>query len=249
MKIFDLHNDALTGGGKADGTDVIYAVWTTELSAEQTQALLENNRGVMLAVEDCEKVVASLLPRNVLYCGLTWNGANSLAGGAYSDGRLTTKGREFIGELNGRGTVVDTAHLNQASFFEVAERAEKIICSHTCFCAVNNHPRNLTEEQISVIIQKGGIVGLCFVGEFLGEATVEAVVRHIDWFVSRFGDAHLAIGTDFYGSTSLPPKLNSYSGINELVLALIRLGYSDKTIQNILYENANTYFNIKEISS
>lgn len=249
MKIFDLHNDALTGGGKATEEDVIYAVWTTELSCERTEALLSDNKDVMLAVEDCEKVVYTELPDNVMYCGLTWNGANSLAGGAYSDGRLTDLGREFIDMLNEREIVLDTAHLNRTSFFEATERANRIICSHTCFYDVNAHPRNLTNEEISVIIQKDGIVGLCFVGDFLGEATTEAVVRHIDWFVSRYGDAHLAIGTDFYGSTSLPPKIRSYSGIKNLVLALIRLGYPDKTIQNIVYDNANTYFNKKERSS
>ncbi len=243
MKIFDLHNDALTGGGKADSPDTIYAVWTTELSYERAASLLTDNPNIMLAVEDCEKLASFDFPSNILYVGLTWNGFNGLAGGAYSSEHLTSDGRKLIGRLNEKKISVDTAHLNRASFFEVAGRADKIICSHTCFNEVNSHPRNLTSEQICAIIQKGGLVGLCCVTEFLGGTTIDDVVRHIDWFTSRFGDNYLALGTDFYGTTNLPEGLTSYAGIEKLALALIKHGYSDKSIQKIFYLNAYNYFN------
>lgn len=245
MKIFDLHNDALTGGGVTSTDSAVYAIWTTELTLSNVTALIDAHKSKMLAIEDCGVFLsnrAPLLENDFMYCGLTWNEFNGLAGGANSDEHLTDKGREIIRLLNEKGAVIDTAHLNRASFYEVIEQSRKIICSHTCFYEVNNHPRNLTREQISAIIERGGIIGLCFVGKFLGGNEIESVLRHIDWFLENFGSKNLAIGTDFYGSTDLPVGLASYKDFDNLILAMIRRGYSDSVIHNILYGNAISYF-------
>ncbi|MBE5731240.1 MAG: hypothetical protein E7350_04760 [Clostridiales bacterium] len=245
MKFFDLHNDALTCGAKTVKGDIIYAVWTSRLSYYAAVNLLNTGVGKMLAVEDC--AVFADNPRilekyDLMYVGLTWNTYNGLAGGAYSTEGLSAKGVEMINFLNQNHIPVDTAHLGKSSFFDVVDKANKVLCSHTCFYDINNHPRNLTAAQISAIINSGGIVGLCFVGDFLGEPTVECVIRHIDWFLTRFGDKNLAIGTDFYGTSNLPQGLKSYDGMDSLVLAMIRQGYSDSTIRKVLYTNAATYF-------
>ena len=245
MRIFDLHNDALTCGGKINNSDAIYAIWTTNLSYQQVAQIAGDNKSKMLSIEDCGVFVDNLADAakfDFMYYGLTWNGFNGLAGGTNVDEHLTERGKQLISILNEGGMVIDTAHLNRASFYEVAEQANKIICSHTCFYDLNKHPRNLTREQISVIIDKGGIVGLCFVCDFLGGNSIDDVVKHIDWFVDCFGDKHLAIGTDFFGTLNLPKGLTTYKSFDSLVLALIRRGYSDATIHNILYGNAAAYF-------
>lgn len=243
VDIFDLHNDALTARGEAVRGDTVYAVWTTELATNEATALIKANSDKMLAIEDCEHLPLDYdFPENVMYCGLTWNGFNGLAGGAYSDRRLTERGKALIKRLNDKRIVVDTAHLNRISFYEVAERANKIICSHTCCYMVKNHPRNLTKEQISVIIQKGGIIGLCFVADFLGGNRIDDVIRHIDWFLSAFGDRHLGIGTDFFGTNNLPENLKTYDDFYNLVNAMVKRGYSGAVIGRILYENAATFF-------
>lgn len=245
MRIFDLHNDALTGGGKAKNGDTIYAIWTTNLTYQKVVQIAFDNKNKMLAIEDCGVFIDHLTEISnfdFMYAGLTWNGFNGLAGGANSIEHLSEQGKQLISILNDSRLVVDTAHLNRASFYEVAEQANKIICSHTCFYDVNKHPRNLTREQISVIIERGGIVGLCFVSDFLGGNSVNDVVKHIDWFLDCFGDKHLSIGTDFFGTANLPKGLTTYKSFERLVLAMIRRGYSDATIHNILYGNAAAYF-------
>ena len=245
MKFFDLHNDALTCGANTVRGDIIYAVWTSRISYTAAINLLNMSLDKMLAIEDCGIFADNpqiLANYELMYAGLTWNTYNGLAGGAYSTEGLSAKGVEMIDFFNKNHIPIDTAHLCKSSFFEVVERANKVLCSHTCFYDINNHPRNLTAEQISAIIKNGGIVGLCFVGDFLGEPTVECIIRHIDWFLTRFGDKNLAIGTDFYGTSNLPQDLKSYDGMDSLVLAMIRQGYSDSTIRNILYTNAATYF-------
>lgn len=245
MKIFDLHNDALIVGGPTANPDAIYAIWTTRLPRGEAARIADRNRDKMLAVEDCAAFADSpdqLLVYGFKYAGLSWNGFNGLAGGVGSDEGLTERGRNIVELLSSGGISLDAAHLNERSFYEAAELTDKIICSHTCFYDVNKHPRNLTSDQISVIIRKGGIVGVCFVADFLGGNTVDDVVRHIDWFLERFGDGNLCIGTDFFGTDDLPIGLTSYDKLDRLVIAMIRKGYSDATIHRILYSNAASYF-------
>ncbi|MBR2967576.1 MAG: membrane dipeptidase [Clostridia bacterium] len=246
MKIFDLHNDALTCGYDVTNPYTVCAVWTTKLSLFAVDKIFELNKNKMLAIEDCG-IFATNIEKiddfGIKYASLTWNFYNGLAGGAYCDDGLSFMGSQLIERLNAKGVPIDTAHLNQKSFFEVADIAKKIICSHTCFYAINHHPRNLTNEQIAAIIKNGGVIGLCFVGDFLGEPTIDTIIRHVDWFLGRFGDKNLCIGTDFFGTSNLPQNLTSYESFDKLVLAMIRQGYRDTTISNILFSNANAYFN------
>ncbi len=246
MKIFDLHNDALTGNGLSKSDDVIYAIWTTKLTCNNVYEIVKANKGKMLAIEDCgifaDEIELLLSSHDFMYVGLTWNESNALAGGAHSLTGLSAKGRQVIKLLNEKHITIDTAHLNEASFYDVMEYANKIICSHTCFYNVKKHIRNLTSDQISAIINKNGIIGLCLVNDFLGGNTVESVLRHIDWFLEHYGDDNLAIGTDFYGTASLPDGLNNYKSFDNLALAMIRRGYSDATIHKVFYENAASYF-------
>ena len=244
MRIFDLHNDALTADGVSDRENVIYAVWTSQLTAKKTVEIFNNNRNKLLAVEDCGcfDEFDALIKLKPLYVGLTWNYSNRYAGGVLSNDGLTSLGRQAVSILNENNMVLDVAHLNSKSFSEVVSIADKIICSHTCFESVNSHIRNLTRSQVSDIISKGGIIGLCFVTEFLGGNTIKEILRHIDWFLSVFGDDNLCIGSDFYGTVNLPVNMADYMDICNLVSAMIYNGYSDCTISKILYGNAAAYF-------
>ena len=246
MKIFDLHNDALTCDQKMTNPNAIYAIWTTKLSLDAVEEIFTHNKNKMLAIEDCgifADDVKKINAFDIRYASLTWNFYNGLAGGVYCNDGLSEVGRQLIDNLNEKGVPIDTAHLNQKSFFDVLDIAEKIICTHTCFYDVNKHPRNLTSDQITAIIKNGGVIGICFVGDFLGEPTIDAIIRHVDWFLSKFGDKNLCIGTDFYGTSNLPNNLTLYEHFDKLALAMIRQGYRDSTISKILYSNANAYFN------
>ena len=240
MRIFDLHNDALTGGGKTDNDNVIYAIWTTLLDC--VDVIKKADCGKRIALEDLGGMdIDTAISLSPLYCGLTWNGFNGLAG-ALTDDELTEKGRYYIEKLNQAEIVIDAAHLNRRSFYQVAEIAEKFICSHTAMNSLNEHRRNLTNDQISVIINKGGLVGLCFVGKFLGEATIERFIAHVDAFIDKFGDENLCIGSDFYGTDDIIEGINDYKSFDKLVLGLIKCGYNDRSIKRILCDNALKYF-------
>ena len=198
--------------------------------------------------EQLEILVNNLTVFNPLYLSLCWNGENAFASGSKSFGGLKPAGKTFIKKLNAKNAVIDTAHANLQSFFEIAENAKKVICSHTAFCSVFPHVRNLTDEQIKLIISRGGIIGLLSVGHFLTgakrsiSAYENAFYEHIDWFLQKFGAKNLCIATDFYGSDA-PVFLNGdYGFVSGLSVALEKRGVKQKDINAILYQNAVNYF-------
>ncbi len=189
-----------------------------------------------------------LLGVNPLYVGLTWNGENNLAFGCFSDGKIKKRGATVIKELNRRKISVDTAHLCEKSFYGVIESADSVICSHSCFNDIRQHPRNLKYSQIREIIMKGGLIGLTLYVPFLGDndtCDIEQVYRHIDYFCQSFNPRYLCFGTDFYGCDKFPLGFNDYYFENTLIDFLLSKGYSYDVISGILYKNLATFIQSK----
>jgi len=248
--IADLHNDVLTAKPrrlkkvKAEGGDkTVFAVWTTKL--RNPAAVLSKVKSLTRyrAIEDLGFIINPTLPLikefDPVYASLTWNNENPLAGGAYSDAGLTPFGISVIEYLERHGITFDTAHLNERSFYDAMRYTDKpVICSHTCFKGVFNHPRNLSYGQIKVIKDCGGIAGLALVPEFMGKkrAGIEDVIRQIDYYCGLFGVEGLAIGTDFYGAKN--PALKNYDDFKALKIELIKRGYKLEQVERIFYANA-----------
>lgn len=276
MRYCDLHNDLLTHEKSEDcgytkaileqyadsGVDsVVLAVWTTESRIDNWSKikgivcpfLRYDGVRVRVAIEDISclsdyeiMTVGSIEPA---YVSLTWNYANSLAGGAYSDTGMTERGRSVVEMLHRQGILIDTAHLNAKSFYELVDTPDiKLINSHTAFDAVTRHPRNITHDQARMVIMRGGLIGLALVGDFLSSkgriGTVDDAVRHIDWFAERFGCSHLALGTDYYGSDNIVNAINNYDRLGILVEKLQKMGYNNDCIENIMYKNFYEYYEV-----
>ena len=117
----------------------------------------------MFAIEDAGAVGMCLLdnpPPNFMYCSLTWNEDNVYAGGAFGNGNLTPVGKAFIDKLNKWNTPVDLAHLNSQSFYAAADISYRPFVSHTGLASCLSYPRNISDSQVRLIIEKHGIVGL-----------------------------------------------------------------------------------------
>lgn len=269
-EIFDMHNDyflklntdtkrnCYINKTKPYAKGILSAIWTSELNESEAFSALTRARdyvntqkNTLLSVEDLHFLSKNNLNQFLdimpICAGLVWNRTNCIAGGAFESGRLTNFGKQTIKALEKSNIIVDTAHLNEESFCDVTKIATKpIICSHTAFYGKNPHKRNLKDYQIKEIISGGGIVGLCFVSEFLNgtnKSTADDVVSQIDYFACKFGINNLALGTDFYGTKYLPEKLKSYKNITSLLAEkLLKLGYTQKAINKIFFENANNFF-------
>ena len=176
---------------------------------------------------------------------LTWNGKNAIASGNQTAEGLTQFGRQVIAALEGRGVVVDVSHLNDRSFWDVVEAATRpFAASHSNARSVCGHPRNLTDDQVRVLVERGGIVGLNFCCDFLrddgADPAPDDVLRHVDRFLS-LGAAHaLALGSDYDG-TDVPSWLDPAEKVGALH-ALFAKEFGEEIANAVCFENALSFF-------
>ncbi|MCL2555782.1 MAG: membrane dipeptidase [Firmicutes bacterium] len=254
--IVDLHNDVLIKKNSFFDKKnvVICAVWASELINPIVFLDKIKHKVKYKAIEDLwfinRENINIIKEFNPIYASLTWNNENNLAGGTYSDANLTKLGKDVIKYLVSNEISLDTAHLNEKSFYDAIEyladlKKISLICSHTCFNGVFKHKRNLTDNQIRVIINANGIIGLTLVSDFMGKQNANEydVLRQIEYFLGKFSYKFLSLGTDFFGADNL--AINSYKKLEKFKNHLIKMGLSEKILNAIFYENALNYINDK----
>jgi len=192
---------------------------------------------------------------------LTWNNRNMIADGVTwqrSKGGLTEFGADVVKECNKLGVLVDVSHITDQGFRDTLEVSEEpVIASHSNCRALCGHKRNLTDEMIKALVEKGGVIGVNYVPFFLtdidfaklrggdeeerkkaGAVTVETVVDHIDHMVEVVGNAdHIGLGSDYDGVPMIAKGLDDASKLPNLTKALVARGYSDQEIKGILGGN------------
>lgn len=179
-----------------------------------------------------------------LFFSLAWNGETALAGGVNSTKGLTDLGTAAIKELNRLKIGLDLSHLNEASFWPALNIADFPLATHSNCYALCKHKRNLSDDALKEIKNKGGVIGICFYPEFLphGVSVFEGVYKNICHLLSLDPDFenHIAIGSDFDGA-KMDKTLDSVDKIPLLYDFLKRRGLSDELLDKIFYLNAQKY--------
>ena len=181
---------------------------------------------------------------------LTWNGKNAIASGNQTTDGLTPFGRQVIAAMEERGMVVDVSHLNDCSFWDVAEATAKpFAASHSNVRSVCGHPRNLTDEQVRLMAERGGLIGLNFCRDFLrndgADPTPDDVLRHVDHFLSLGAEPVLALGSDYDGC-DVPSWLDPAEKVGALH-ALFTREFGEDIANAICFENACAFFERNEV--
>ncbi|MBI5359431.1 MAG: membrane dipeptidase [Planctomycetes bacterium] len=215
-----------------------------------TRAKKENKTAVLmsiengLALEGSARILRNFYRLGVRAMGLTWNYRNEIADGTNEEllkAGLTKFGMETVSEMNRLGMLIDVSHLNPAGFWDVLEKSLKpVIASHSNAHAACGHPRNLYDDQIKALAQKGGVMGINFYSEFLrkeGSASIEDVFRHIDYITALAGPDCVGLGSDFDGISRPPEGLEDVSKLPKITERLIKAGYKDEDIKKILGMN------------
>lgn len=179
-------------------------------TAAEVRAAVDSDRIVfLLAIEGAEPIGHSLEVLDVMrrtgvrMCSLSWNRRTMMADGIAerdTGGRLTQLGVDAVRRMEELGVIVDVSHLSEAGFFHLAEVATKpFIASHSSCRTVTDHPRNLSDEQLEVIRETGGMVCINAFGPFISDddPSVEAYVDHVEHAISILGPDHVGLGTDF----------------------------------------------------
>ncbi|MEK5443051.1 MULTISPECIES: dipeptidase [unclassified Fredinandcohnia] len=210
-------------------------------------ALKEDEIGAFLTLEGCDAIdqsivkLQTLLRLGVSSVGLTWNYANFVADGVGEPrgAGLSSFGIEVVKEHNKASIWTDVSHLSVKGFWDVMEVADYPIASHSNAMTICNHRRNLLDEQILALIKKKGMIGITFVPQFLSNretATIDDVIRHLDYICSLGGENHVGFGSDFDGITDTTIGLENFSGYEGLVNSLLKY-YSEIQVKKFLYQN------------
>ena len=176
---------------------------------------------------------------------LTWNYPNEIGYPScmpeHMDKGLTPFGEEVVHEMNKLGMLIDVSHLSDGGFHDVARLSTKpCVASHSNARALCPHTRNLTDDMIKVLSNKGGVMGINFEREFLGNrdiSTVEEMVNHIKHIRNVGGIEVIAIGTDYDGINQ-QLEIENMGQISKLILGLQNNGFNEEEIEKIFYKNA-----------
>lgn len=172
---------------------------------------------------------------------LNWNFDNALSGASRGavQGGLTQEGRRFVKEAQRLGILLDLSHASDAAFWDVVAMTERpIIAGHSNARAVCGNLRNLTNEMYRAIVKLGGLAGINFNPAFLGgKADIDAVVRHIEHFLSLGGEKAVCLGGDLDGVTQLPEGIRGVQDMGMIYERLLRMNYSEDLCRGIFYGN------------
>jgi membrane dipeptidase len=157
---------------------------------------------------------------------------------------LTDAGKALIRACNELKIMVDLSHMNEKGFWDIAAISDApLVASHSNVHTLCTHSRNVTEKQMDAIKETGGLMGINFGVSFLREdgqkitaTPLSEMVRHIDYIINRIGVDHVALGSDFDGTT-IPDTLASAADLQLLIAELRKAGYDQETIDKIAYKN------------
>lgn len=244
-------------------------VWVK--SAADIDKLGEDGRiGAMMTIEEgavCRDDLAILRDfyrLGVRMMTLTWNHQNGLGSPNitpdYNEDTwpvkdpgapgLTGVGREFVAEMERLHMIVDVAHLSDAGIRDLLAIATRpFAASHSNARACCPHLRNLPDELLRAMGEKGCLIGLNYCPAFLDDTpdrkhcvgSVAQMARHAKYILNLAGEDALALGSDFDGIGG-ELEITGAQDLPLLAEGLVNEGIPARVVEKIFYKNARRFF-------
>ncbi|GAB3336758.1 membrane dipeptidase [Larkinella ripae] len=216
--------------------------------------------GYILSLEGADSLVnLSYLEKAYAY-GLRALGPAHYSTGRYAPGTglsgpLTPLGRELVLEMDRLGIVLDVTHLTDEGFSEALSLYKgPVWASHHNCRALAPHQRQLSDDQIRQLAERGAVIGGCFDAWMMKPGFTQrtsnpadfgislvTIIDHYDHICQLTGSSrHIAIGSDLdgtYGTEQSPTDLDTIADLQKLNGLLANRGYSSDDIENIFYKN------------
>jgi membrane dipeptidase len=221
-----------------------------ELQAARTSgrvALVLGVEGSYVVETDLEASVARLAAGGVRWFGPLWerdSGAGSSCRSRKDQG-LTEVGQSLVRACNQHGLLLDIAHASPRTFWQLHETSRTpVFTSHSGANGVHQHRRNLDDDQIAAIAQRGGVVGVIFVAAYLGNpfSPIAHIADHIEHVVKIGGEDCVALGSDYDGFAPLARGMRDAADLPRLTQVLWDRGWRAPALKKLLGENALRYF-------
>lgn len=211
-------------------------LWSNKYAGKKSIMLgIENG----IALDGDLKNLRHFKDRGIVYVTLCHNGDNEIcdsARGNQTHGGVSAFGAQVISEMNRLGIMVDLSHAHEKSFYDALELSKMpIVCSHSSARALCDHPRNLTDDQMRALAQKGGVAQTTLYHGFLkkdGEATILDAMAHLEHAIDVMGIDHVGLGTDFDGDGGIRGLADASELLN-FTRQLLARRFSRQDIQKI----------------
>ncbi|MBT6374471.1 MAG: thermostable dipeptidase [Gemmatimonadales bacterium] len=178
--------------------------------AGDIDSVIDSGRiALLVALEGAEPIGSSpsmfetMWRLGVRMASLTWNRRTMMADGvgeSDTGGGLTSLGIDSIAEMERLGMILDVSHLSAAGLASVDRVAKRpYVATHSSCRLLCDHPRNLSDDQISMTAQSGGFIGINSFGPFIDTVapTIERYVDHVEHAMELAGSEKVCIGADF----------------------------------------------------
>lgn len=157
---------------------------------------------------------------------------------------LTEAGKRLVRECNALRIMLDISHLNAKGVEDLAKvSTAPLVATHSNAWAVTPSTRNLTDRQLQMIRDTGGMVGINFATVFLREdgrnspdIGLDPLLRHLDHLIGILGEDHVGFGSDFDGAT-MPKPIGDVTGLPALQLGLTQHGVGPELMQKLCWDN------------
>ncbi|RYG73695.1 membrane dipeptidase [Lentibacillus lipolyticus] len=226
---------------------------------EELKFCLENDIiAAIFHIEGAEAIDTDLDALHVLYqaglrsLGIVWSRPNKFGEGVPfrypsspdTGAGLTEAGKNLVRECNQLGIMIDTTHLNEKGFWDVANLTDApLVATHSNAHALSPIARNLTDQQLAAIAESNGMVGINYAVNMLREdgglgsdISLDEIVRHIAYVAEKFGVDHVGLGSDFDGTT-VPDSMQDVTGLPKLLDRLQAHGFQEHELQKITHQN------------
>ena len=202
--------------------EVEFAFSSEELQENKSNGLLS----ILISIENGAPIQKSLPLLRMFYrmgvtcMTLTHNGDNEICDSCVGEGRwggLSPFGREVVKEMNSLGMIVDIAHCSDETVRDCLEISKApIVSTHSCCRALASHRRNLSDELLKAIADKGGVVQINFCPAFLRDDYVEAMMR------TGEGERADRIEAEFIADFLNPEKVSAWVEEQKVLESMIR---------------------------
>jgi membrane dipeptidase len=212
--------------------------------------------GYILSMEGADPVLS---PRQVgawyeaglRIIGPAHYGVSPYAHGTGTEGGLFPPGPDLLKEMDRVGMILDVTHLSDQCFDEALD-----IYQGPVLALVPNQ-RQLTDDQIKRLIERGAVIGaaldawMLYPGWVRGETSpevvgLEALIDHIDHVCQLAGNAqHAGIGSDLdggFGTEQTPRDLDTIADLQRVPTMLKKRGYTEQDIAAICHGNWINFF-------
>ncbi|MFN0023599.1 MAG: dipeptidase [Parvularculaceae bacterium] len=240
-----LHHAALAASAAARSNSAVAVVRTR---SDLAVALDGGALAVILATEGAHPLEGELANIDRLYdagfrmLGLQHFFDNELGGSLHgvSNGGLTDFGRAAVIAAAEKGMILDVAHSSEAVVRDVlAITTGPLVVSHTGMRGHCENDRNFSDDLMREIAGRGGLVGIGFWDGAVCEANVPSIAAAIAYAIETLGVAHVALGSDYDGATTVPFDASEIAALTD---ALLKAGVSEAGIRAVMGENAIRFF-------